>query len=292
MSEETNSGDGSCKMANDVMKSSSSFSEKSNSEKRAVNKSQVLREHNVGESNSSSSEYSSDSEEGDDGCSSDSDSETSSSEEDEGKTNEGKVVSTKDSSRTPQTSFSKSSTKDLGGISRAKILENVENNSIDVEDHVNFQSVDQLDRKRINKPSDFSLAFIGCEDAKQFNQKPQSHVMPMPGMSASSKISRKPSSLSQRYGMVRRSTSRGSGSMEATNAANAIEYMEENTGSSAMKNKSLELDDIQLDEYIYNANGTPYSTKPQSPKILRPENKVILGDSTDNVSILTDGMIN
>ena len=66
----------------------------------------------------------------------------------------------------------------------------------------------------------------------------------------------------------------------------------ENTGIAAMKNKSLELDDIQLDEYIYNVNGTSYSTKPQSPKILRPENKVILGDSSDNVSILTDGMIN
>ena len=29
-----------------------------------------------------------------------------------------------------------------------------------------------------------------------------------------------------------------------------------------------------------------------SPKMIRPQNKVILGDSSDNVSILTDGMLN
>lgn len=183
-------------------------------------------------------------------------------------------------------------------------MENVESNSIDVENDVNFQSIEQLDRKRINKPSDFSLAFIGCEDAKKFNQKPQSHAMPMPGVTdvvqengnnkprVSSNIPRKPSSLSQRYGMVRRSTSRGSGPVDETNTANATENIEGNTGSTVMKNKSLELDDIQLDEYIYNANGISFSTKQQSPKFLRPENKVILGDSSDNVSILTDGMMN
>jgi hypothetical protein len=80
--------------------------------------------------------------------------------------------------------------------------------------------------------------------------------------------------------------------MEGGTNTNTTERMEGNISSTTKKNKSLELDDIQLDEYIYNASGNSFSIKPQSPKILRPENKVILGDSSDNVSILTDGMMN
>merc|ERR1719350_877573 len=103
-----------------------------------------------------------------------------------------------------------------------------------------------------------------------------------------SNIRRKTSSLSQRYGNVRRSTSRGSMPMEGATANN----QSENGESITTKNKSLELDDIQLDEYVHNSVvEKAFPTKSQSPKILRPENKVILGDSSDNVSILTDGML-
>ena len=103
-----------------------------------------------------------------------------------------------------------------------------------------------------------------------------------------SNIRRKTSSLSQRYGNVRRSTSRGSMPMEGATANNQSEGGE----SITTKNKSLELDDIQLDEYVHNSVvEKAFPTKSQSPKILRPENKVILGDSSDNVSILTDGML-
>ena len=107
-----------------------------------------------------------------------------------------------------------------------------------------------------------------------------------------SNIRRKTSSLSRRYGNDRRSTSRGRVPMEGATANNQSENIEQNTGTITSKNKSLQLDDIQLDEYVHNSVvEKAFPTKSQSPKILRPENKVILGDSSDNVSILTDGML-
>ena len=107
-----------------------------------------------------------------------------------------------------------------------------------------------------------------------------------------SNIRRKTSSLSRRYGNDRRSTSRGCVPTEGATANNQSENIEQNTGTITSKNKSLELDDIQLDEYVHNSVvEKSFPTKSQSPEFLRPENKVILGDGSDNVSILTDGIL-
>merc|ERR1719266_654575 len=191
----------------------------------------------------------------------------------------------------------------MGGISRAQILENVKQESIeDEEEDINLQSIDQVHREYNHQPPDLSLAFIGCDHEGQFGQNVKANHLPPPVLPtqttgnvnsriAPNNVRRKTSSLSQRYGAIRRSTSRGSAAIEEDSTNKGVDGASGNTSN---KNKSLELDDIQLDEYIQttNSSGNSFSPKkPQSPKFLRPQNKVILGDSSDNVSILTDGML-
>merc|ERR1739844_153729 len=243
---------------------------------------------------SSSSEYSSDSDDDDDDTE-DSDSATS-SEQDGEHGLEAKDVNIVDQFASARPPVRKPSINKLEGISRAQILENVKNEATNGKKL--YKDEDQLNDGGNNKPTDLSLAFIGCEDTDHFNQNAplgaasmvKSSVTTTPGVP--SNIRRKTSSLSQRYGNVRRRTSRGSMPMEGATANNQSENGEQNTGIITTKNKSLELDDIQLDEYVHNSVvEKAFPTKSQSPKILRPENKVILGDSSDNVSILTDGML-
>merc|ERR1712223_382445 len=259
--------------------------------KSNTKKSQSYKNQDEDDTISSSSEYSTSSEED----SSTNDSDTDSSSEEEDRTNNG-ISKTNGSTKQVRSLSSKPSMKEMGGISRAQILENVKNESIeDEEEDKNFRGIEQGQREYNQQPPDLSLAFIGCDNEEQFDQNMRSTHLPPPVLptqttgnvnprAAPNNVRRKTSSLSQRYGVVRRSTSRGS---------TAIEENKEASGNSSANNKSLELDDIQLDEYINNSNqgGNPYTAKPQSPKFLRPQNKVILGDSSDNVSILTDGML-
>ena len=283
-------------MTNEAIKISRSISDQSNSDKNRTRNPQKVGDDEVDGSIGSSSEYSSDSEEDDDDDgTNDSDSDTSSSGEEE-------ASETKDPSQSLRHLTSKPSVKEFGGMSRAQILENAEKEAVTAEANSKLQHTKQMTQDRINQPSDLSLAFIGCEDAELYDHNPNSHRNPSHGMTGaavatghsrqgvSNNIRRKTSSLSQRYGMVRRSTSRGSGGIPI-DGNNENENIRGRTGNTSTKNKSLELNDIQLDEHEHSPNGKYVSTKPQSPKFLRPENKIILGDSTDNVSILTDGML-
>ena len=294
LSEETNSitEESTSKLMEDrVVNPPSSFSDELNLDKSEARKLQAYENQKVDGTISSSSEYSTSSEE--DTSTNDSE---SSSEEDENTTNG--ISKTTGAAKQLHSLSSKPSMKEMGGISRAQILENVRNESIEDEEDENFHSIDQVHREHNEQPPDLSLAFIGCDNDGQFEPSMRPNLLPPPVLPpqtvanvnsrvAPNNIRRKTSSLSQRYGAVRRSTSRGSASIEESKG---IESVPENRSAN---NKSLELDDIQLDEYINNSNpsGKPFSTKPQSPKFLRPQNKVILGDSSDNVSILTDGML-
>ena len=262
-----------------------------------VVKSSPSKDRNAEDTISSSSDYSSSSEE--DTSSNDSESESSSEEE---VTNTNNGISRTKMAKPTHPLASKPTIKEMGGISRAQILENVKKESIeDEEEDINFQGIEQVQRKYDHQPADLSLAFIGCDNEGQFDQNIKPNLLPPPVLPtqqtvnvnprvASNNVRRKTSSLSQRYGAIRRSTSRGSAAIEEDDMNNGRDSA---SGNTSTKNKSLELDDIQLDEYIQTTNpsGNSFSTKPQSPKFLRPQNKVILGDSSDNVSILTDGML-
>ena len=294
LSEETNSltGESTIKSIDEnLVNPPSSFRDKSSIDKSNTKKSQSYKNQDKDGTISSSSEYSTSSEED----SSTNDSDTDSSSEEEDRTNNG-MKKANGATKQVRSLSSKPSMKEMGGISRAQILENVKNESIEDEDEdEDFRGIDQGQREYNQQPPDLSLAFIGCDNEEQIDQNIRSTHLPPPVLptqttgnvnprAAPNNVRRKTSSLSQRYGVVRRSTSRGS---------TAIEENKEASGNISANNKSLELDDIQLDEYINNSNqgGNPYTAKPQSPKFLRPQNKVILGDSTDNVSILTDGML-
>ena len=294
MSEETNSitGESSSKLMDEhVVNPPLSFSDKSTLEQSEARNLPSYKNHQE-EDTISSSEYSTSSEE--DTSTNDSD---TSSDEDENTMNG--IAKGSGVSKQIHSLSSKPSMKEMGGISRAQILENVKNESIEDEEvDENFHGIDQVHRNYNQQPPDLSLAFIGCDNEGQFEQSIRPNPLPAPVLPtqttgnnnprvAPNNVRRKTSSLSQRYGVVRRSTSRGSAAIEENKGVEAA------SGKTSTNNKSLELDDIQLDEYINNSNpsGKPFSTKPQSPKFLRPQNKVILGDSSDNVSILTDGML-
>merc|ERR1712183_499460 len=95
----------------------------------------------------------------------------------------------------------KPSINKLGGISRAQILENVKNEATNGKKM--YKDKDQSNDVGNNKPTDLSLAFIGCEDTDHFNQNTplgnasmvKSSVTTTSGVP--SNIRRKTSSLSQ-----------------------------------------------------------------------------------------------
>merc|ERR1712183_1010297 len=69
----------------------------------------------------------------------------------------------------------KPSINKLGGISRAQILENVKNEATNGKKM--YKDEDQLNDGGNNKPTDLSLAFIGCEDTDHFNQKIKNKIL-------------------------------------------------------------------------------------------------------------------
>ena len=274
------------------MRNSTLLGEKSKPHRIQPSKLHDINKDDVDGSISSSSEYSTDSDEDD--SSSEPSSETSSSEEEEILNKE--LAETNEQPKPFSSSVVRSPSKEIRGISRASILEGLQNSSSNKQDKTNLNRIDTLNLERNKLPTDFSLAFIGCEDSEQRSrtQKLQYGYNKNDNIEVTSNVRRKPSSLSQRYGMVRRSTSRGSVVMptDEANVINKSEMIGANNKTHFVKEKSLELDDIQLDENIKPFKEKSMTTKVPSPNLLRPENKVILGDSIDNVSILTDGMLN
>ena len=186
------------------MRTSASFSEKSNSEKTKSMELQNIGPGDVEGTISSSSEYSSDSNEGDDeDDTEDSDSATS-SEQDGEHGLEAQDVNFVDQFASARPPIRKPSTKMLGGISRAQILENVKNEATNGK--TIFKDEEQLNDGSNNKPTDLSLAFIGWEDTDHFNQNAPLETASMVKSSVNttsgvtSNVRRKTSSLSQRYG--------------------------------------------------------------------------------------------
>ena len=178
LSEETNSltGESTSKLMEDnVVKSSPPFTTKSNVETPESKTPQSYIDQNGEDTISSSSDYSSSSEE--DTSTNDSDSESSSEEEGE---NNG-ISRTAQAAKPMPTLSSKPSMKEMGGISRAQILENVKQESIeDEEEDINFQSIDQVHREYNHQPPDLSLAFIGCDNEGQFEQSMRPNLLPPP----------------------------------------------------------------------------------------------------------------
>ena len=247
----------------------------------------------------SSSEYSSDSE--DDASSSNSSTDSSSSQEEENLN--AQCANTKQLSDSSSQLTNKSPSKEVSGISRAQILENLRTGPIKNHDNKILREIDEDSQRQ---PADISLAFIGCEDLEQFKQaqqqhlfhsngtKPTKHVNGNDSVAGSQNIRRKPSSLSQRYGMVRRNSSSGGGvmPMDGAYAQNSNDVMTVAAGSISSRDKMSPHGSNQHDVNLQLKTRNSISSRSPSPKILRPENKVILGDSSDNVSILTDGMLN
>merc|ERR1719412_533760 len=168
LSEETSSlaDESTGKLTNRDMRTSASFSEKSNSEKTKSMELQNIGAGDVERTISSSSEYSSDSDEDEDDTE-DSESETS-SEQDGEQGLEAKDVNIVDQFESARHPARKPSINKLGGISRAQILENFKNETTNGKK--SYKDKDQSNDGGNNKPTDLSLAFIGCEDTDQFNQ--------------------------------------------------------------------------------------------------------------------------